>query len=937
MRFQCTLCGRIIAADGEAAGSQVQCALCNQVTTVPASRTAPGAVIGDFLLRGEIGQGGMGIVYYAHQLSLDRPSAVKLLSQSYASNNQFVEGFIREARAAGKLNHPNIVQAYAVGEEEGLFYFAMEHVDGKTMKEVLAKEGKIPEGEAVSIIQQIVEALDYAWKEEELIHRDIKPDNIMLTSSGRAKLADLGLAKVAGETLDPDGGEVMGTPQYISPEQLCGDPLDFRSDQYSLGATFYQFVTGNFPFNGNSAQEIADKHLTCPLTPPHELNPALSPGISAVIVKMMGKTPQERYQTMEQLAEDLRLIKNGQMPVHAVCTAPVASVQGDETVPLTPPLAPKAPGLPVGLNLPGQNPPPQGIPVLPKAAQEAAPQAVKPVGVPPPKLRLPGEGTAPKAPEAPQAPKAPATPQAPKAPGAPGAPALKLNIAKKEEKKEPPKEEEKKEEPKSEPKSDGKKKDKKGDGLANPLMLQRQAEQAKERKKKLIVKLCVLGVILLILAGLAAVACMEPCRSIIMTQVKKFAKEADIELPGVELPQKSQFLQKIEPILAKCQAEGTGDNEKWTLCDQFLRENLQPETPEEEALFWKLRNIYSPLDTEKFGNQQEEAQQKYVEEANEASRREEEERHRKQTAAARAAIQKKREAEQRMRQAEITRRKNIAAGKLKKIQNEKLRALQKIHKEFFKVVFDFSIPFEEKPKQLQEMIKEANALRRIDAKDPNVAEIRQELGSRTSFLPQEFNKLVGSMNQWPGKFAPAIPMITIMENGGPRFKKGTEVFIHNIVCHLDRVENGIIYGKQMGTGSMRQIHMDEFRRKYPAAYRRFIVKALGPEGARLQSQLLFYFFLTKNKERLQEFSAEFPPSARHYIGDFVRQYMAYQKANPRDGKLARQMKSDLRGIPEYERIVNPPKPKRKPVVRKPPVRRPAAKKPAPKKPAPKKK
>lgn len=937
MRFQCTLCGRIIAVEQDAAGSQVQCALCSQLTTVPASRTAPGAVIGDFLLRGEIGQGGMGVVYYAHQLSLDRPSAVKLLSQSYASNNQFVEGFIREARAAGKLNHPNIVQAYAVGEEEGLFYFAMEHVDGKTMKEVLADEGKIPEDQAISIIQQITEALDYAWKEEELIHRDIKPDNIMLTASGRAKLADLGLAKVAGENLDPEGGEVMGTPQYISPEQLCGDPLDFRSDQYSLGATFYQFVTGRFPYTGETAQEIADKHLTGTLIPPHEIDPTLSRGVSAVIVKMMGKTPQERYQTMDQLAEDLRLIKNGGNPVHAVLATPGVQVAGDETVPLSPSqLPPKKATVPAGLQLPGQAPAPK-VTAPPQAPENPG----SPAGLKPPAgLRLPGQAPAQKVPEAPQAPENPAPPELPKvpeAPKAPGASALKLSIPKKEEKKAPPpeeKQEEKKEEVKEEEKKeDTSKKDKKGTSLANPLMLQRQAEQAKIRKKQLIIKLSILGAILLVLAGLGVVACMEPCKSIIMAQVKKFARDAGIELPGVELPQKSLFLQKLEPVLAKCQEEGISDSEKWTICDRFFQEGLQPETEEEEALYWELRNIFSPLDTEKYGNKQEKDNDSYFAEATKAREQEEERKRNQAIEAAKEAISKKEANEERIRKNEIAKRKKTAQNKLTAIQNKRLNELRKIRKEFFKIVYDFSIPFEDKPKQLQELIKEANKLRAVDGSDLTIKEIRQELGQRVSFLHKDFNKLMGTMYPWPGKFLRAAPMVEIMENGGPKFKKDTEVFIRNLVCHLDRVEKGIIYAKQMGTGVMRQIPMEELRRKYPSNYKRFIVKALGPEGARLQNQLLFYFFLTKNRAMLNEFTPEFPPSARALIADFVRNYMAYQKENMRDGKLARQMRNDLRGIAEYERIVNPPKPRPRPkkVVRRPPPKKAPARKAAPKK------
>lgn len=337
MRFQCPECQEIVVVDNSAAGKTVQCGRCQKNVKVPDSRTSPGALIADFIIEKELGRGGMGIVYLSHQISLDREAALKVLSSTYANNAEFVVGFIKEARAAAKLNHPHIVQAYAVGEDEGLYYFAMENIDGTTMKQILDKKKIIPVDEAVQIIQQIAEALDYAWAEQRLIHRDIKPDNIMLTKNGKAKLADLGLARVAGEKDDMESeDEVMGTPQYISPEALLGEPMDVRSDIYSLGATFYQFVTGKFPFNGNSASEIAKKHITDPLIPPIEVNPKIPQAVSDVIVKMMEKDPNNRYQDAEKLVEDLRNIRKykggGKMPR---LTIPNASGQKKSSPTLT--------------------------------------------------------------------------------------------------------------------------------------------------------------------------------------------------------------------------------------------------------------------------------------------------------------------------------------------------------------------------------------------------------------------------------------------------------------------------------------------------------------------------------------------------------------------------------------------------------------------------
>ncbi len=311
MRFQCPFCQGVVAVANTDLGTECQCGHCGEIVTVPSYRLATGAVIADFIILEELGRGGMGIVYLAHQITLDRPAALKILSEAFADNSEFVVDFIKEARAAAKLNHPHIVQAYAVGEDEGVFFFAMEHIDGETMKTYLKREGAVPVDFALEIIQQIAEALDYAWKEQRLIHRDIKPDNIMLTRNGRAKLADLGLARVAGEIDDSDSDEVMGTPQYISPEHLTGAEMDVRSDIYSLGATLFHLITGRFAFEGRTATDIARKHLEEPLSSPRLLNPDIPEGVCDIIFKMMAKNPDDRYQSAENLVEDIRLVRKG--------------------------------------------------------------------------------------------------------------------------------------------------------------------------------------------------------------------------------------------------------------------------------------------------------------------------------------------------------------------------------------------------------------------------------------------------------------------------------------------------------------------------------------------------------------------------------------------------------------------------------------------------
>lgn len=317
MKIYCEKCKKVFEAEKPEEGNQVSCTFCREKVDFPESPTSPGAVIGDFLIEKEISKGGMGEVYLARQLSLDRPVALKVLQAKFLNDKEYVESFFREARAAGRISHPNVVQAYAVGEENGIFYFAMEYIRGKTMKEILKQEKTIEFRKAAKIIREVASALECAWRDEKLVHQDIKPDNIMLDANGFAKLADLGLARVAGinDKEACEGDEVLGTPQYISPEQLTGIPTDVRSDIYSLGATFYQFVTGRFPYVADSAEEIAKMHVAGNLQPPKEVNPELPDELNTIIMKMMARNIEDRYQTPATLIKALDLYL--QNSVHA--------------------------------------------------------------------------------------------------------------------------------------------------------------------------------------------------------------------------------------------------------------------------------------------------------------------------------------------------------------------------------------------------------------------------------------------------------------------------------------------------------------------------------------------------------------------------------------------------------------------------------------------
>ncbi len=314
MRFECTNCKGIVAIDDSECGKPVDCGHCGNIAIVPEDRFSPNAVINYFVIRDVLGRGGMGTVYLAHQLSLDRPVALKILMEQYSEDSEFIVDFVKEARAAVRLNHPNIVQSYAVGEEDGIFFFAMEYVEGRTLKHMLEEQQWLPMAEAVTITRQIAEALDFAWKNQKLVHRDIKPANIILTARGVAKLADLGLARFAHELANEDTNMVMGTPQYISPEQLTGVPMDVRGDIYSLGATLYHAVSGRFPFEGNTPVALGHMPLSEPLVSPKVHVPDLPDTVCWVIAKMMAKQPDDRYSGADVLMRDLDRILAGNAP-----------------------------------------------------------------------------------------------------------------------------------------------------------------------------------------------------------------------------------------------------------------------------------------------------------------------------------------------------------------------------------------------------------------------------------------------------------------------------------------------------------------------------------------------------------------------------------------------------------------------------------------------
>ena len=251
----------------------------------------------------KVGTGGMADVYKSKDHTLNRYVAVKVLKQEFSENANFVSKFRVEAQAAAGLMHPNIVNVYDVGEEKGIYYIVMELVDGITLKNYIAKRGRLGYKEAVSIALQVSMGLEAAHRNH-IIHRDIKPQNIIISRDGKVKVTDFGIAKAA--TSDTITSNVMGSVHYTSPEQARGGFSDEKSDVYSLGVTLYEMLTGEVPFDGETTVAIAIRHIQEAMPSPKKLNPDIPYSVDQIVLKCCEKSPDRRYQNMQELAVDLK-------------------------------------------------------------------------------------------------------------------------------------------------------------------------------------------------------------------------------------------------------------------------------------------------------------------------------------------------------------------------------------------------------------------------------------------------------------------------------------------------------------------------------------------------------------------------------------------------------------------------------------------------------
>lgn len=281
------------------------------------ARLAPGLVMDDFMLLNRIGEGAMGAVFVAQQQSLGRRVAVKVLAPGMTSSAEQIQRFRREIQNLARLQHPNIVTAFYAGVNETLHYVAMTYVEGEDLHHRLQRRGPLSEVEALSVLYKVGDALRYAWEAHGLIHRDIKPANIMLDATGDVKLTDLGISRlVYEEDVEAQVSHIFGTPHYMSPEQVRGElDLDFRSDMYALGMTFYHMCCGYPPFDSDDVEYILECQRSSPLPPIEEDAPQLSLRSRQILQRLTAKHPGDRYDSWDALLTAVQTALDAQPPV----------------------------------------------------------------------------------------------------------------------------------------------------------------------------------------------------------------------------------------------------------------------------------------------------------------------------------------------------------------------------------------------------------------------------------------------------------------------------------------------------------------------------------------------------------------------------------------------------------------------------------------------
>ncbi|MEW6360418.1 MAG: protein kinase [Planctomycetota bacterium] len=392
-------CGCLLKASTLAEGKQIPCPKCGAPITVPdvskddtlmmsgsPSDSLIGRKLAHYEIISELGSGGMGVVYKARNVSLDKIVAIKVLPEYISAHDrELLARFIREARSAAKLEHPNITPVYFAGRIGKRYFIEMQYVEGKSLAELVEKKGRFTPAAATRIVEQTARALKVAH-ENGIIHRDVKPSNIILDRNGAPKVTDFGLAKVAEtETGVTASGQVLGTPDYMSPEQSRGEDVDKRSDIYSLGATYYMLLTGKTLFKGKTVMQVLLQHVDTPPPSPRETVPDLPECVCAIVAKMLAKKPEERHQNCDELIAELQAVsqslaaapapvekKTSRLPYAVAAGFAIAAIAGGAALFLIECPGPTAPG-----PQPGQKETHSTSP--PRAATDMIPKPVEPL------------------------------------------------------------------------------------------------------------------------------------------------------------------------------------------------------------------------------------------------------------------------------------------------------------------------------------------------------------------------------------------------------------------------------------------------------------------------------------------------------------------------------------------------------------------------------
>ena len=310
-KYVCPSCEQSIEWDDSSCEEFVLCGNCGDKFKSPnAPMLLKGTKIGDYIIEKRLGIGGMGEVYLAEQKSMMRPVALKVLQPDLVEDSSYLERFYREVRTLAQIHHPNIVSAIETGYENNICYFSMSYVKGKDLKERLDTEGKMSEIDALHVILNVADALKYVWEKHKLIHRDIKPANIILTDEHEVKLMDLGISKIVTDDRSGDltmAGMMVGSPYYISPEQAKAEKdVDWRTDMYSLGASFYHMLAGELPFDADNAMGIIAAHLSKPIPDPREKAPEITDRSANIVGQMMQKNKAERFPSWDDAIESIQ-------------------------------------------------------------------------------------------------------------------------------------------------------------------------------------------------------------------------------------------------------------------------------------------------------------------------------------------------------------------------------------------------------------------------------------------------------------------------------------------------------------------------------------------------------------------------------------------------------------------------------------------------------